>query len=299
MQEVLVGYEPTPQGEDALALGGMLCEVVLAARPLIASALPVSSTTMGRESLEKSLEVDTSETLALARDRLSALDPVSRAIASRSPADGLTRLAEETDASLIVVGSSHRGPLGRVVFGSATEQLMRRASAPVAVAPRDFANRASQRLLRFAVAYDGSIESVRALETGIALAERAHGSLTILHAVEPLPLGYGAMGALLAGEDPFDKREVLEEGLRRVPARLPVDSRLLDGEPAREIGEAARDYDLLVLGSRGHGALLRVALGSVSGVIARQAPCPIMVLPRGARAIGPVVQSAVSTVEGG
>jgi nucleotide-binding universal stress UspA family protein len=174
---------------------------------------------------------------------------------------------------------------------------MRRASAPVAVAPRDFANRASQHPRRFAVAYDGSIESVRALETGIALAERTRGSLSVLHAVEPLPLGYGAVGAL-AAEDPFDKREILEEGLRRVPAKMPVESCLLDGEPAREIAEAARDYDLLVLGSRGHGSLLRIALGSVSGVIARQAPCPIMVLPRGARAIGAAAPSSVSTAEG-
>jgi nucleotide-binding universal stress UspA family protein len=298
VQEVVIGYEPTPQGEDALALGGMLCEE-LAARPLIASALPFSSTAIGSENLELSLELDTSEMLAVARDRLSDLDPVSRAIGSRSPADRLTRLAEQADASLIVVGSSHRGPLGRVVFGSTTEQLMRRASAPVAVAPRDFANRASQHLLRFAVAYDGSIESVRALETGIALAERTHGSLSVLPAVEPLPLGYGAMGALLAGEDPFDKREIREEGLRRVPARLQIGSRLLDGEPTREIAEAARDYDLLLLGSRGHGPLLRIALGSVSGVIARQAPCPIMVLPRGARAIAAAAPSSAITVEGG
>jgi nucleotide-binding universal stress UspA family protein len=297
MQEVVIGYEPTPQGEDALALGAMLCKV-LVARPLIATALPFSSTAMGWENLEESLEVDTSEMLAVARDRLSDLDPVSRAVASRSPADGLTRLAEETDALLIVVGSCHRGPIGRVVFGSTTEQLMRRASAPVAVAPRDFATRASKPLLRFAVAYDGSIDSVRALETGIALAERTHGSLSVLHAVEPLPLGYGTRAALVAGEDPFDKREILEEGPRRVPAGLSVTGRLLDGEPSREIAKAARDYDLLVLGSQGHGPLLRIALGNVSGPLARQAPCPIMVLPRGARAIAAAAPSSVSTVEG-
>jgi nucleotide-binding universal stress UspA family protein len=300
MHEVVIGCEPGPQGDDALALGGMLCEV-LGVRPMVATALPFSSTAMGRENPELSLELDTSEMLAVARDRLSDLDPVSRAIASRSPADGLTRLAEETDASLIVVGSSHRGPLGRVVFGSTAEQLMRRAAAPVAVAPRDFSRRANRHLSHIAVAFDGSMESTRALEAAIALAKSTHGSLSVLHAVEPLPLGYGSIAALLAAEDPFGEPpgiKILEEAVSRVQARLPVETRLLDGDPAREIAEAAHDDDLLVLGSRGHGPLLRIALGSVSGVIARQAPCPIMVLPRGARTIGAAALSSVSTVEG-
>ena len=300
MHEAVIGYETSPQGEDALALGGMLCEV-LAARPLIATALPFSSAAMGMENLVKSLEVHNAELLA-ARDRLSELAPKSRAIGSRSPADGLLRLADEVDASLIVVGSSHRGPLGRVVFGSTAERVMRRASTPVAVAPRDFARHVDRHLLRIAVAYDGSVESIRALEAGVALTERIDGSLSVLHAVEPVRLGYGTMVEVLAGdEDPLGENvssRILEEGLSRVPAGLPVDGLLLNGAPSSEIPKAAGAYDLLILGSRGYGPLLRTALGSVSGPAARRAPCPILVVPRGARAIGAWLAGDVCTAEG-
>ena len=56
---------------------------------------------------------------------------------------------------------------------------------------------------------------------------------------------------------------------------------LLDGEPARELARAGRELDLLVCGSRPAGPLTRLLLGSTSECLAREAPCPVMVLPGG------------------
>jgi len=44
---------------------------------------------------------------------------------------------------------------------------------------------------------------------------------------------------------------------------------------------AARHVDLLVMGSRGRGPLRAAILGSVSHSVSRQAPCPVVILPRG------------------
>lgn len=53
------------------------------------------------------------------------------------------------------------------------------------------------------------------------------------------------------------------------------------GDPARVLEAAAREgLDLLVLGSRGFGPLRRVLLGSVSSELVREAPWPVMVVPR-------------------
>jgi nucleotide-binding universal stress UspA family protein len=299
MKTVLIGYERTPQGEDALALGGLLSEL-LDAEPMIVTALPLSSAVMGRENLEISLSVDTAEMLAVARDRLAPLEAASRAIASHSPARGLAELSEDQGVSLIVIGSTHRGPLGQVVLGSTAERLLHQAPAPVAVAPRGFAERPNRHLLRVAVAYDGSAESGHALEAGIELAERTHGSLTLLHVVEPPLTGYGAFGqALIALEDEQRPEDaILGEGLARVPAETPVEGRVLHGVPDSVLADAAKDFDLLVLGSRGRGPLLRIALGSTSGPLARKAPCPILVLPRGGIAGGFAGPTPIATGEG-
>jgi nucleotide-binding universal stress UspA family protein len=298
MKTVLIGYEPTPQGEDALALGGLLSEL-LGAKPTIVTALPFSSTAMGKKNLELSLSLDTADMLAVARDRLAPLGPASRAIAAHSPAKGLAELAEDRGVSLIVIGSTHRGPLGQVVLGSTAERLLREAPVPVAVAPRGFATESTRHLLRVAVAYDGSVESGHALEAGIELAERTHGSLALLHVVEPPLTGYGAFEqALLALQDeerPGDA--TLAEGLARVPAATPAEGRVLHGVPSSMLADAAKDFDLLVVGSRGRGPLLRTALGSTSGPLARQAPCPVLVLPRGGIAGEFASSTAIATGE--
>lgn len=44
-----------------------------------------------------------------------------------------------------------------------------------------------------------------------------------------------------------------------------------------------RDVDLLVLGSRGRGAVLRLLLGSVSTKVVRRARCAVLVMPEGVR----------------
>jgi nucleotide-binding universal stress UspA family protein len=57
---------------------------------------------------------------------------------------------------------------------------------------------------------------------------------------------------------------------------------LLHGEPAEVLAEGASDVDLLLLGSRGYGPVKGTMLGSVSARVMAAAPCPVIVIPRGA-----------------
>ncbi len=109
---------------------------------------------------------------ALIHDELEDLGVETDAIASRTPASTLAETAETDQAQVIVVGSSHRGPVGRTLAGSVGESLLQGASRAVAIAPRGYAERDEERLQRIAVAFDGSSESWAALETAIGLAER-------------------------------------------------------------------------------------------------------------------------------
>ena len=83
----------------------------------------------------------------------------------------------------------------------------------------------------------------------------------------------------------YKKKEwehVYEQAVHRVPDEISTEPLLLHGDPADALTDAAGDVDLLVLGSRGYGPLKGTVLGSVSARIMAAAPCPVMVVPRGA-----------------
>lgn len=71
----------------------------------------------------------------VAKAQRAGAEILTRTIADDSPGEGLLRIAEREHADLIVVGSSHRGTLGRVLPGSVPELLLHSASCPIAVAP--------------------------------------------------------------------------------------------------------------------------------------------------------------------
>jgi nucleotide-binding universal stress UspA family protein len=53
----------------------------------------------------------------------------------------------------------------------------------------------------------------------------------------------------------------------------------IEGNPARALLAASEDADLLVVGSRGHGAFVGALLGSVSHQVVAHARCPVVVVP--------------------
>jgi len=59
----------------------------------------------------------------------------TRAIGARSVVDGLLAVLEDEHANVVVVGSSHRGPLGHVLYGDVAHQLEKRCDCYVDVAP--------------------------------------------------------------------------------------------------------------------------------------------------------------------
>lgn len=82
------------------------------------------------------------------------------------------------------------------------------------------------------------------------------------------------------------EREVQEWVARAVQATpggggVTVGTRVVEGYPARVLIEAAHGADLLVIGSRGHGEISGMALGSVSLHCASHAPCPVLIVRDG------------------
>jgi nucleotide-binding universal stress UspA family protein len=147
--------------------------------------------------------------------------------------------------------------------------------------------------MRILLAIDGSESSVQARDLVASLPWPEGTSITVLTAYE-LPVSW-VSGVAVTGGDWMetaenDLRRQLTEDLVELTRPLEgrgwtVDSRVVDGRPGTLILEVARkiDADLIVLGSRGHGTMRAMLLGSVSAEVSGNADRSVLVV-RGQRA---------------
>ena len=128
------------------------------------------------------------------------------------------------------------------------------------------------------LAYDGSEHAKRA--AGVAKAEaEAHGArLIVVHAYEPVPDYLGEPFFEEALRRRLERAEGVLEEARALTGVPKEDALLLEGVPAEAILQAARaeKADLIVMGTRGLGALGSLFLGSQSQRVGAEAPCPVL-----------------------
>jgi nucleotide-binding universal stress UspA family protein len=132
------------------------------------------------------------------------------------------------------------------------------------------------------VAVDGSKDSEEALTQAIDMAESERTRLTLITAVQEVPVAATiAPGAGALIEDPRRGAEATLRAARdRVPADLPVTT-ILTEKPIRaalikQIAEG--NHDLVVMGSRGRGTLRAALLGSVSHYVLHHSPVPVLIV---------------------
>jgi nucleotide-binding universal stress UspA family protein len=135
------------------------------------------------------------------------------------------------------------------------------------------------------VAIDGSPDADEALVQAIDLAESQHARLTLFGAVVTPPaaayLGAGGgVAATLAADAESESEGTLRAAVERVPDQVSVNT-VLSRDPVRpaiihQIKEGA--HDLVVMGSRGRGALRSVLLGSVSHYVLHHSPVPVLIV---------------------
>lgn len=276
MKRVLVGFDERPASRDALALGKALCERT-GAELIVASVRPYWPELIGPSDFERVVAEDEAWLAREARKVLGEQSFSTRVVGGGHETDGLKEIAAGEDADVIVVGSTHRGRLGRVMPGSVGERVLNNAPCAVAVAPLGLADE-DLRLARIAVAYDGSKEAAIALSFAIELADRVGASLLVLGAVA-FNVEVTGLGAQSLDDVEVARMEHhLERARERAARSVRVETRLLRGPPNHVISEAAEGCDLLVLGSRGHyGPARRLFLGSVATEVTRSAPCATLV----------------------
>lgn len=137
---------------------------------------------------------------------------------------------------------------------------------------------------RVLIAIDGSPSAQEAVDFGLELAAEQDAVATFVLVVPALDVvpaaGFGLMGATPhhASEKELEPLEHARELAEEAGVR--AHTRLLRGEPVDEIVAFADviDADLIVVGSRGHGAFTSALLGGVSRAILREARRPVLVV---------------------
>ena len=135
------------------------------------------------------------------------------------------------------------------------------------------------------VAVDGSQHADQALTEAIDLADSEHARLTLFTAVVPLPAGayLGAAGDAVTAaiRDAEAKAEaILQQARDRVPDDLPVTTVLTRQPVLSALVSQIKDgrHDLVVMGSRGRGAVRSALLGSVSHYVLNHSPVPVLIV---------------------
>jgi nucleotide-binding universal stress UspA family protein len=200
-----------------------------------------------------------------------------------TPDEVIVRVAAEYDASIIAVGrpADRSGVWARL--GTTAQRVLRVSSVPVLLAaglpPREPAH--------LLVAVDESDMTGAVLRWGQLLASRFSAVATALHVVT-VPLFVGASAVSAEGASTADERDV-HEADRWLAQRLQdstirgMTAAVVAGpvRPAEAILEEAarRGAELIVMGSRGAGAVRRFFVGTVAEAVLESARCPVLVVP--------------------
>jgi nucleotide-binding universal stress UspA family protein len=289
MTEIVVGIDDSAGAQDALAFAARVARATGATLRLV-SVFPYSDVP-SRGSVPAYREYLRADARALLDRAVAATDaPVGTtdAIADMSPAHALHQLCERLDAALVVVGSTRRGPVGRIVPGSTGERLLHGSPCPVAIVPRGYADAGP--VTTVGVGYDGSHEAEAALAAGYQAARRFEADLRVIRIFDATRFGSPALmtipGYVTENEDyEVRQREGLDEAVAAIPGDVRVETAFVAGSAGHELAAQSEGVDLMLVGSRGYGPRAAVLLGGVTHTLLRKAACPVVVLPLGSRGL--------------
>jgi nucleotide-binding universal stress UspA family protein len=200
------------------------------------------------------------------------------------PGEAVAQVARHHAAELIVVGTHGHTGISRFLLGSVATAILRHAPCDVLVTRGNASKLPFERPL---VAVDFSPASKRALRHTARLAQ-PNAPIEVLHAWQ---LPAGSWGASFFGVDRFpwsQIRDAVVQSAKHKGDKLfaehatighPLHLELVQGAPTPVITHAAErgGYDLIAVGTHGHGGFRKLLLGSVAEGVIRHAPCSVLV----------------------
>jgi len=192
-------------------------------------------------------------------------------------ADSILALAEAQEVDLIVMGTHGRRGFDRLMVGSVTERVLRKASCPVLAVHKpshDFLSSRAQdsaHLSRILFCTDFSENSHRALSYALSLTAEYDAELTLLHVLKDIP-----------GASIIDEAIAMEQLDSLIPPEKPkagrIRSMVRKGSAYQQIIQLALEAatDLVIMAVRGRGAPNAAVFGSTTYRVIQLGPCPVL-----------------------
>lgn len=207
-------------------------------------------------------------------------------VAGDAPADAIVAEARRIGADLVVTGHRGHGAMATVFLGSVARDITEHAPCPVLVAR-------GTTIEHIVVADDGSEGAFRArkvVSTWPIFKAKQVDVVSVAHVARPLLTGIAVSVRDQAREAQAESEMEARIAYGRLANEAAAELRLVglhaagyvrSGDPAEQICVLARERgaDLIVLGTRGRGAIGRVLLGSVARAVLLGASCSVLVVP--------------------
>jgi nucleotide-binding universal stress UspA family protein len=282
---VVIGIDEIDAGRDALALGRMLAarsiQLTLAHVRVLEAAVQrgnnsASEARAGDDSIE-SLPTEGARPVPSA-EILTVLAPDVGA--------GLRDVAESRGADLLVIGSGRRAAIGRGLTGDDTRAVLHGAPCAVAVAPRGYRKRVKT-IEIIGIGYDDSAQSGVALAHALAVSRMTGAKVVACHVMQ-LNVDSAGEFACPAAADVNEMAAHVRAGLGYLGD---AEVRVAVGPSGESLAAFSETVDLLICGSRPHGIVRRVALGSTTDYLSRHCACPFLIttgaVPEPASSVAP------------
>jgi nucleotide-binding universal stress UspA family protein len=219
---------------------------------------------------------------------VAGVDPERPALTAEAGDAGATIVdqAVALRADLLVMGTHGRSGFDRLLLGSVTEEVLRKAPCPVLTVPPHAAGGEPKDVVfkQVLCPVDFSSASLQAVGFALDLARQAKGRVTLLHVIEWLA-EHEPQTNVHFNVPEFRRHlsEMAHERLRTLVAEASrtecrVEDVVVAGRAYRQILETARtrNAQLIVMGAQGRGAVGLTLFGSTTQQVVREAECPVL-----------------------
>lgn len=205
------------------------------------------------------------------------IDPASTEVIIYVPHKAILNRALQVSADLIVLGAHRTRPNGDSILGPTPDRVIRSASVPCLIMP----DTEPRPLRRVVAPIDVEMPATTALDLAQIWARRfgeegGEGAEVDVLYTAPIAGGEVEVRAAIEGEIERSQERIGPDAGGRVRPVVRVGRPPAD-EIVRYLEEV--DADLVVLGTRGFGAIRRALIGSVASTVGRRAPCPVLLVP--------------------
>jgi nucleotide-binding universal stress UspA family protein len=200
------------------------------------------------------------------------------------PHEEILRVTGEEKADLIALGKRGLGLKDRILLGSNTNKVLRKAKASVLVVKHKKGDREKIDIKKILVPSDLSVSTSSALDIAIDLAERFRSAIYLLHVVE-LHHSYEIstsgvieeLWALALKELKLQESRIPKEKIENINIYEKVTLFLRAWFGVVDFAEK-EGMDLIVMTTHGRKGIPRFVLGSVTEKVISESPCPVLAI---------------------